>query len=120
MSTFQLDYEFLSKFGNGGWLISGCHMHPNPRLYKYKWQIYWRDSPREGSSFLEMEPMATEKALVLMDWLKSKNEPYLISNTRLRRRGVAIWDLNSPALNNEAWAPAYDDDPDPIHSTGHR
>jgi hypothetical protein len=121
---FPPDYEFLSilgkAHGSGGWLISGSKMHRNPRFFKYRWQIFWRDSPRKGANFLAMEPLATKEALELMDWLSHRNEPYMYSNTRSRRRGIAIWNLNSPNYANEIWASAYDDDPDPIHSSGHR
>lgn len=114
------DYHHLSMLKQGGWYFDATFMHPNPRFYKYRWQIYWRKSPRVGSDFVKMNPLSTKQAFELMDWLDSNHEPHLITNTRFRRQGIAIWDLNSPRLADERWASAYDDDPDPIHSSGHR
>jgi hypothetical protein len=95
-------------------------MHPNPQFYKYHWRIFWRGSPCDGEKFFETEPLATKAAFELMKALRGRGEPFWSYNAKRRRLGVAIWDFNSPKLINEEWAPAYDDDLDPVHESGHR
>jgi hypothetical protein len=95
-------------------------MHQNPRLYKYHWRIFWRGSPYDGSKFFETEQLSTKDALEFMDGLRSRLEPFWVYNSRKPRVGVAIWDLTTPKFSNEKWAPAYDEDTDPIHESGHR
>lgn len=98
----------------------GSRMHQNPRSYKYHWQIFWRGSPCDGSQFFETEQLSTEDAFKFMAELRTKLEPFWIYNLRKRRIGVAIWDLDSSKFSDEEWAPAYDEDTDPIHESGHR
>lgn len=113
-------YPLLCMLKEGGLLIDSHSLHPNPRCYKYKWRIYWRESPRGADDFLDTAPLPTKQAFELIDWLNSESEPHLITNIRRRRRDAAIYDLTSSRFSNEQWAIDYDNDTDPIHTTGHR
>lgn len=94
-------------------------MHPNPRLYKYMWHVFWRGSPCDGVEFWETAPLTTKVATDLMLELQIRREPFVVSNYRLPRRGVPIVDGDEPS-DDVKLAPAYDDDPDPPIGNGHK
>lgn len=97
---------------------SARRVHPNPRFYKYYWWIFWNESPVDGRAFLaDQYRLNTAAAIQLMDQLDKLGEPYWIYNEQVRRLGSTIpYDPQSPKLRDIEWAPAYDDDPDPMAS----
>ena len=60
--------------------------------------------------------LSTKAAFDLMDLLSKKKEPHIIYNIRLPRLGPdSPFDTNSKRwLAGTEWAPAYDEDTDPI------
>lgn len=91
-------------------------VHPNPRFYKYVWWVFWSESPAEGWGFLSNRyRLSTAAAVELLAELKARGEPYWLYNQRLPRRDPANpFDVNHPRWQDVEWAPAYDDDSDPV------
>jgi len=91
-------------------------VHPNQRFYKYVWWVFWNGSRADGSEFLGDEyRLSTAAALSLVADLKAKGEPYWLYNSRLPRRDPANpFDVNHPHWQGAEWAPAYDEDSDPV------
>jgi hypothetical protein len=89
----------------------GDRMHSNPRFYKYVWWVFWKGSPAEGGEFLALHPMATAEAMKLIERLEHENEPHMVYNDRLPRRGT-IFDPTAKKWQNAEWAPAFDEDGD--------
>ena len=91
-------------------------MHPNPRFYKYYWWIFWKESPVEGEQFLSKDyRLCTAAAMQLLDRLKEQNELCWLYNRSLPRMDKANpFNLESERWKDTEWAPAYDDDPDPV------
>ncbi len=105
-------------FINKGYMNHATYMHPNPRFYKYYWWIFCRESPCEGRAFLtKAHRLSTKAAFDLIDALAYKKQPYVIYNTRLPRLGPDTpFDPNSKRWASDTeWAPAYDEDTDPIY-----
>ncbi len=101
-------------------LSNASGMHPDPRLYKYAWRVFWRGSPVDGRAFFDTPALSTKAALELAAALDQRGEPYVIYNRRMHRRGVTLWNLKHPRFAKVTFAPAYDDDPDPSMASGHR
>jgi hypothetical protein len=102
-------------------LFFGCSMHQNPRFYKYEWRIFWEGSTTEKDDFLKSTPMATNEALCFIRRLDDERKPCIIYCSQRRRLGIAIWNYTAPRiLLNGAFAPAYDNDPDPPTEDGHK
>jgi hypothetical protein len=95
-------------------------MHPNERFYKYYWWVFWNESPIDGEQFLSEEHrLSTAAAMQLLARLKQANEPCWLYNERIPRVGAVIpRDPKSPRWLGISWAPAYDEDPDPIWDDG--
>ncbi len=91
-------------------------VHPNPRFYKYYWWIFWNESPVDGKEFLtDKYRLSTAAAIQLLNSLSEQNEPCWLYNKRLPRHGSAIpFDAHSTRWKKVEWAPAYDEDADPI------
>ena len=89
------------------------NMHPNPRWWKYQWQVFHQSS-KEGREFFSTQKLSTHAAMNLIRELVEKEEGYILYNSRQPRNGK-----NTPFdLTHEKWAsftPAlpYDDDDDP-------
>jgi hypothetical protein len=97
-------------------------MHPNPRLFKYVWWVFWRQSACEGLALLvESHALCTSAAMQLVENLTHKGEKHWIYNRRIPRSDSG----NSPiSPNMSKWkgmkfAPRFDDDRDPEWQ-GHR
>jgi hypothetical protein len=91
-------------------------VHPNPRLFKYHWWVFWNESPVDGHEFIsDRYHFCTAAAMELVASLKERNEPCWLYNSRLPRLGSTIpFDPKSKRWQGVTWAPAYDDDPDPM------
>ena len=104
-----------------GCISYATYMHPNPRFYKYYWWVFWRGSACEGHQFRSNEHrLSTKAAFDLMHVLSKKKEPHIIYNSRLPRLGPDTpFDPDSKRWPADTeWAPAYDEDTDPICKDG--
>lgn len=91
------------------------HMHPNPRFFKYRWWVFWRESPCDGREFLdEKHSLCTADAMALMDKLTEDRECHWIYNRRIPRDepGVTPFDRTAPNWRDVQFAPAFGDDMD--------
>lgn len=91
------------------------HMHPNPRLFKYRWWVFWRDSPCDGREFLdERNSLCTAHAMTLIDKLTRNGECHWIYNKRIPRHepGITPFDRISTKWRDIQFAPAFHDDAD--------
>ncbi len=92
------------------------NMHPNPRFYKYRWWVFWRDSACDGREFLDDKyAICTANAISLIKKLQADGECYWIYNRRISRHepGVTPFDRTSVKWRDHAFAPSFDDDTDP-------
>ena len=98
--------------------------NPNRRLFKVYWRLFTRHSPWEGQEFLDKcEPICMYEAARFVERCERLDEPVWSYPLRLPRWDPARmpWDLTHPRWRDvEHWAPAYDDDPDPIAENGER
>lgn len=94
--------------------FSGTFRHPNPRLYKYYWWVFWEGSPCDGSQFLSDDNrMPTKQAFDLMDSLTAQSKSYWVYNRRLPRRDPANpFNPDAEKWRDEEWAPSFDEDTD--------
>ena len=101
--------HYCSSFAQG--------MHDNKYFFKYYWWVFWNDSPADGEEFLtDQYRLSTAAAIELMDRLKREKEPYWVYNVKLPRHDPVNtpFDIQSPHWHGQEWAPAYDQDHDPI------
>ena len=101
------------------WYAGATFMHRNPRFFKYYWWVFWKESPIEGEEFLSREyRLSTAVAMQLLDRLREQNETCLIYNRRHPRMDKANvpfpFNPESERWKDTEWAPAYDEDPDPV------
>lgn len=91
-------------------------VHPNPRFYKYVWWVFWSESPIDGWDFCcDEHRLSTAAALSLLADLEERGEPYWLYNRQIPRRDPANpFDVEHPRWRDVEWAPAFDDDPDPV------
>lgn len=91
-------------------------MHPNPRFYKYYWRIFTFDSPWEGPDFFaRTTELSTFNAMRLISQYREERISCLVYNRKEPRLDpVAPWDLTSARWRGRRFAPAWDDDPDPV------
>jgi hypothetical protein len=99
-------------------MFFATRMHPNPRLYKYYYWVFWRCSPCEGSKFLRKKyRLSTKQAFELIEQLKQQKESYWVYNSRHPRRDPNNpFNPKSPKWKYETWAPSFDDDKDEIYN----
>lgn len=98
-----------------------CHsyarqMHPDPRLFKYRWWIFWRESPCDGMEFLAIEhSLCTSDAMVLLDKLSQENECHWVYNQPIPRDepGVTPFARSSTKWMSSEFASSLDNDADP-------
>jgi hypothetical protein len=97
-----------------------CHsfssrMHPDPRLYKYSWWVFWRSSPCEGWEFLARKhALCTADAMALTGALAAANEPHWLYNLKTPRfeAGVTPFDHHSSKWHDVTFAAALHEDSD--------
>ena len=88
-------------------------VHPNPRLYKYSWQVFI--APPGGTignmkTWTWSMPILTHAEFRRQyEWLRENRIEFFISNRRVRRRH-RIWDPDS--WPDEYLAPSFDEDTD--------
>jgi len=94
---------------------SATFMHPNPKIYKYYWWVFWKNSPCDGNAFLDKKNrLPTKKAFDLINKLVVDGESYWLYNCRLPRIDPANSPLNRHAnkWKNIEWAKSFADDTD--------
>lgn len=92
-------------------------MHPEPRFYKYRWWVFWRESACDGSSFLDDQySMSTAEAMTLMEDLFLRKESYWLYNKSQPRdeHGVTPFNRLSPKWQSIDFAAALDADTDAL------
>jgi len=99
------------------WYYHCPYMHPNPYYYKYYWWVFWEGSPCEGYKFFSDDlRLCLAKAEELMTNLRKIQKSFWVYNHRCPR----LDPINTPFNENHnrwkdvEWAPAFDDDKDPI------
>ena len=115
-------FEDLKSKPAGEHRSYALHMHPEPRFYKCRWWVFWRESACEGQAFLAAEhAICTADAMKLTEQLQSAGESYFLYNRQTPRDqlGVTPFDPNSTKWRTTKFAIALDDDPDPDWQ-GHR
>lgn len=92
-------------------------VNPNPKLYKYRWWVFHRQSACDGPDFFNHQhSLSHAQAMQLTQSLKNLGEPYILYNQRLPRRpinGYPLWNELSDHWVRSDWAPNFDEDPDP-------
>ena len=115
--------ENYRKSGHEVWFCLPAS-NPNARLFKVYWRIFTRHSPHEGYEFLAQAPLLCHHdARLAVEESRDANEPVWLYPLRRPRwdPGIMPWDLTHPRWRDVAhWAPAYDDDPDPVGRDGFR
>jgi hypothetical protein len=97
------------------------NLNTNPRHHKYRWWVFHEGCTVEGADFLKREnSLCTHEAMMLMDRLRKENKPYIVYNVHDRRLGEDTpFRKDEESVSRHDWAPAFDDDPDPIWE-GHK
>lgn len=63
-----------NECGEGVARSYAARMYPNPKFYKYRWWIFWENSPVDGDSFLLDEySLNTFTAMTLASQLAAHN-----------------------------------------------
>jgi len=113
----QLDFmEKRHREGSPFGMAARCtpYGHPNPRFYKHYWWVFHRGSPCEGNKFLTEPYRLNEfEARQLMRALDQKDEPYMVYNDYVPRKGVSFFDPAAKKWKGVEFAPSFDDDTDP-------
>ncbi len=98
--------------------IFASKVHPNPRLYKYYWWIFWAGSPCEGKAFLTTPyRLSMRKAFILKAELDAADEPYWLYNIHLPRFDPEYmpFDPNAERWRDVEWAVAFAEDIDEVY-----
>jgi hypothetical protein len=54
----------------------GQYLHPNPRFYKYKWQVWTPDRELEGGAFFQSGPrLSTAQFMALQGEMRKAGKP---------------------------------------------
>ncbi len=116
MRVPNFDALRMKSAGDAIGLSYASNMHPNPRFYKYRWWVFWGDSPCDGREFLDDKyALCTADAMALIKKLHEAVESHWIYNQRIARYepGVTPFDRLSVKWRDHPFAPALDDDADP-------
>jgi len=93
------------------------NLHPNPYFYKYYWWVFWQGSPIDGEEFLGNDyQLCTHDAFTLLDQLNASGESWVLYNKHHPRYDLinTPFDFNHPQWQNRIFAPAYEQDTDPV------
>ena len=112
--------EHLSKDG-GIWFCDGTRVHPNPRLYKYYWQVFTIDSEHEGYEFFKnAADLSIAAYFALIKQLRLEKKSAMIYNFKLLRHNHGLpLDMNHPRWKDLVMALSFEDDTDPLYQ-GHK
>jgi len=87
----------------------------NPLFYKFYWWIFHKDSPCEGSEFLnDKYRLTTKKAVDLMKRLHREDQTYFVYNRKYPRLDPenTPFDLNSERWKDQTFVMSFADDED--------
>jgi hypothetical protein len=90
-------------------------MHPNPRIYKYYWWVFWEGSPCDGDRFLtDRYRLPTEQAFGLIELLVAGRKSHWLYNTRIPRDDPdnTPFDPNADKWRGMEWAKSFEEDTD--------
>ena len=120
-------YQNLEKIADGAnaavYFVSGSSApQGNPRMYKYFWRVFSKQSPWEDDDFFTYAPaLCTADCEKEVQRLLSLNLSCLIYGFRRPRKDPNNpWDMNSSKWENVQFAVSWDEDDDPIVSGGHK
>jgi len=94
----------------------------NPRHYKHFWQVFSLESPLEGGEFLQHAPgLCIAQCEAEIARLHAAGQSCMLYGWRRPRKDPANpWDLGSDRWKGVEFAPAWDEDSDPVVEGGHR
>ena len=111
------------EYGHEVWFCLSAS-NPNARLFKTYWRLFTRHSAWEGDEFLvKASNLCTYEAQRSIEWLGYDGEPVWLYPFRRPRWDPEHmpWQLRSARWRCvQEWAPAYDNDPDPVTQDGFR
>lgn len=121
--TFEKLAELTMINGQKLHFAGGSHIHPNPRLYKYYWWVFTKESPSEGEAFL-----TDNNRLCMSDFDQqikhciSQNLSAYIYNQRYYRYDEHLpWDYEKLKQNKDIqFAPSFELDLDPLTPNGYK
>ncbi|QIE22937.1 hypothetical protein [Caballeronia sp. SBC2] len=92
-------------------------LNPNPRVYKYYWQVFTMESEWEGRDFFANAPELSIAAyLELERKLRREGRQAFVYNTKRLRLGHGLpLDMNHPRWKGSVLAPSLEEDTDPEH-----
>lgn len=95
--------------------------HPNPKLYKYLWQVFTPELGLEGDAFFEQAPvLSTARYYAHIEKLIASGQSGMVYGFRRPRCGPGSpIDPLSEKWRAVEFAPSWDNDPDPIFE-GHK
>lgn len=118
MRPFRESFDKLVGKGEQHW----CHqlIHPNPKFYKHRFQIYTPDLPWEGSDFFLNAPrLGFAEFWTILDQYRTDERSCLIYVYKQPRKGNTPFDPSSKKWSQVQFAPAWEDDADPVED-GHK
>jgi len=94
----------------------------NPRHYKYFWQVFSLESPFEGGEFLQHAPgLCNAQFDAEIARLQGRGLSCMVYGWRLPRKDPSNpWDLSKAKWQGVEFAPAWEDDSDPVVEGGHK
>ncbi|WP_341314540.1 hypothetical protein WN982_04275 [Paraburkholderia sp. IMGN_8] len=106
----------FERYSSDGLTYFSTGLHPNPRLFKYLWQIWTPDSPLEGEEFLRSGPLLSTGKFVEIEqqMLQARKSGFVYNRCRVRMGLGSPFNLDHPRWKVTEWAPSWDDDPDPV------
>lgn len=113
--------ENWERFTPNGLVSFAQRLHPQPRFYKYLWQVWTPTSESEGEDFFRFGPrFTTAQYVVLREGMLQAGEPGWVYNRQLLPLGAGTpFDPKHPRWQGVLFAPAWDDDSDPVWE-GHK
>jgi hypothetical protein len=108
--------------GQGPNIFFSCPpLHPNPRLWKYHWQIFTCDSPWEEDDFFENSiRLSTANFFSCIDQYSEIGVSCIVYNKRYPRLDPqSPWDLKNKKWDNVSFHSSWEDDTDPVWN-GHK
>lgn len=113
--------ENWERFTPDGLASFAQRLHPQARFYKYLWQVWTPKSDFEGQDFFQFGPrFSTAQYVALRERMLQAGEPAWVYNQQLPRLGAGTpFDPEHPRWQGVVFAPAWDDDSDPVWQ-GHK
>lgn len=105
---------FFERYDESLW--QGTYPHDNPRFYKSKWKVFTAEHVDPENDWWEQDVpwLSLAVAMERISLLHAAGTQMLIRNDVIKRIGPETPWNDASIIRQERWAPAYDDDPDPI------